>query len=211
MALIKKEKVEEKEFVQFENSSEAEKTFADRTKSEDERLAALDYFINNESVVFILDQLLKITDNNDLSSHIYIDHVFTYFEHKPKSENEFDRMTKMLQSQNVYLRNMVIKYLQEYGSDAKKFVKKLMDDNDKDIRIFAINILGDVNYEESVDMLRYFIAMESDINAMMTAVDYLGEIGSEKDIELLESVKKEHDANPYVVFGVDTAIERIRG
>ena len=46
---------------------------------------------------------------------------------------------------------------------------------------------------------------------MMTAVDYLGEIGTLEDIELLEAVKKEHSENPYVVFGVDVAINRIRG
>lgn len=211
MALIKKQKIEVDKSIEFQSIEEAVEFFLDTSKEQDDRIKALEYMMKNESIIYVLDKLLEITDNNEISTHIFIDHVFTFFEHKPKSDDEFDRMTKMLQSQNVYLRNMVIKYLQEYGSDAQKFIKKLMDDNDKDLRIFAINILGDVNFEESVDMLRYFIAMESDINAMMTAIDYLGEIGSENDIELLESVKKENSDDPYVVFGVDTAIERIKG
>jgi len=117
----------------------------------------------------------------------------------------------MLQGQNVYLRNMVIKYLRENGEYAVSYLQELMNNPDKDTRIFAINIIGDVKFEESVSMLRYFIAQEGDINAMMTAVDYLGEIGTLEDIDLLEAVKKEHGSNPYVVFGVDMAIQRIKG
>ena len=39
-------------------------------------------------------------------------------------------------------------------------------------------------------MLRHFIVKENDINALMSAVDYLGEIGDDRDIELLEAIKK---------------------
>jgi len=60
-------------------------------------------------------------------------------------------------------------------------------------------------------MLRYFLAQEDDVNAMMTAVDYMGEIGSMEDIPLLETLKVGHKDDPYVVFGVDMAINRIKG
>ena len=86
-----------------------------------------------------------------------------------------------------------------------------MNNEDKDIRIFAINILGDVSYDDSIEILRYFLLKERDINAMMTAVDYLGEIGSKEDIALLEAIKVEHKDEPYVEFAIDTAISRIKG
>ena len=44
----------------------------------------------------------------------------------------------------------------------------------------------------------------------MTAVDYLGEIGEEKDIALLEALKEEFKDEEYVKFGIDLAIERIK-
>ena len=78
------------------------------------------------------------------------------------------------------------------------------------MRIFAINILGDVNYEDSLDLLRYIIMKEKDINVLMTAVDYLGEIGEERDIALLEALKEEFKDEEYVAFGINLAIERIR-
>jgi HEAT repeat protein len=212
MALVKKTVKNDLLNESFINVTDAQNSFIDLALSEEKRVSALEFLMENLSRKEILNILLKLTvDENDIKQHIYIDLVFSNFPNNQNNEDDFEIMLKMLQSKNVYLRNMVIKYLQENGSDARVFIKKLMQNIDKDLRIFSINILGDVRFEESVEMLRYFIAQEDDINAMMTAVDYLGEIGTLEDIELLEAVKKEHSENPYVVFGVDVAINRIRG
>lgn len=212
MALVKKTVKNDLLNESFINVTDAQNSFMDLTLSEEKRVSALEFLMENLSRKEVLNILLKLTvDENDIKQHIYIDLVFSNFPNNQNNEDDFEIMLKMLQSKNVYLRNMVIKYLQENGSDARVFIKKLMQNIDKDLRIFSINILGDVRFEESVEMLRYFIAQEDDINAMMTAVDYLGEIGTLEDIELLEAVKKEHSENPYVVFGVDVAINRIRG
>jgi hypothetical protein len=45
----------------------------------------------------------------------------------------------------------------------------------------------------------------------MTAVDYMGEIGEEEDIELLESLKARFKDESYVEFAVDGAVKMIRG
>jgi HEAT repeat protein len=88
-------------------------------------------------------------------------------------------------------------------------VKFLIGD-DRDLRIFAINVLGDVNFAQSRDMLIELLEKETDINVAMTAVDYMAEIGEEADIPLLETVKgRFHDA--YVDFAIDNAIRSIRG
>lgn len=196
---------------QFENHIDAELVFKDREKSEDERVEALNYLIETQSVSHILELINMMFDENNVSDHIYIDIAFNGFSGSSKTDEDYDNLTKSLQSTNVYLRNMAIKYLQESDEEAAIFIEKLLNSSDKDIRIFAINILGDVKYDKSVDMLRYFLAQEDDVNAMMTAVDYIGEIGSEEDIPLLETLKIAHKDDPYVIFGVDTAIDRIKG
>jgi hypothetical protein len=212
MALVKKDvvfQIPESNFVDIEDANEV---FFNQNQIEEKRIAALEFVINNCAMSDVLKTLMRLVGTeNDIKHHIYIDLVFSNFINNKKNDEDFDVMLKMLKSTNVYLRNMVIKYLQENGVDARLFIKKLMENPDKDLRIFSINILGDVRFEESVEMLRYFIAQEDDINAMMTAIDYLGEIGTENDIELLEAVKKEHNDNPYVTFGADVAIERLRG
>ena len=211
MALKKQETHQVEEEKKFENHIDAQVVFKDHTKSEEERVEALEYLLETQTVSHMLNLAYTMFSENILSDHIYIDMIFTSLHGKPKSDEDYELFTKILDSANVYLRNAAIKYLQNEDDEASIFIEKLLRSPDKDIRIFAINILGDVKYVKSVDMLRYFLAQEDDINAMMTAVDYLGEIGSEDDIELLETLKTTHQDDPYVVFGVDMAIERIRG
>jgi HEAT repeat protein len=171
----------------------------------------LKYLLETQTIGHILKIFGNLFAQNIVKDHIYIDLAFSRFSYKEKTDDDFEQFFEMLKSDNVFLRNATIKYLQGDDEQAIVFIEKLLKNPDKDIRIFAINILGDVKYDKSVDMLRFFIAAEEDINAMMTAVDYLGEIGTIEDIALLESVKITHKDDPFVVFGVDMACERIKG
>jgi hypothetical protein len=193
----------------FKSFLEAREVFEDNTKDKDERLSALEYIVEHKEIFYVLDMLSKLFSENNPNDNVYIEAAFAGFRIKPKREEDFNALFNMLKSDNAYLRNATIKFLQEYGKEAKEFIQKLMENEDRDIRIFAINILGDVKFEDSLEMLRHFIVKEEDINALMTAVDYLGEIGEESDIKLLEAIKKEKN-DPYVSFGVDLAVSRIR-
>jgi len=116
----------------------------------------------------------------------------------------------LLKVRNAYIRNLGITTLQSYGDSIKYYIVKFLIGDDRDLRIFAINVLGDVNFAQSRDMLIELLEKESDINVAMTAVDYMAEIGEEADIPLLETVKSRfHDA--YVDFAIDNAIRGIRG
>ncbi len=203
----KQEKVETK----YKSHVEAQVVLKDENNTQDERVEALEYLIETQNISHILKLANLMFAQNKIDDHIYIDMVFGSFYGKSKSDEDYDNFTISLQSINVYLRNAAITYLQNSDEEAAIFIEKLLQSKNKDIRIFAINILGDVKYEKSVDMLRYFLAQEDDVNAMMTAVDYLGEIGSEEDIPLLKTLKVAHKDDPYVMFGVDMAIDRIKG
>ena len=194
----------------FNEFDEAKAVFIDKSKSIDERIEALDYILRKKEIYFVLRMLSELFKENDVKEHPLIDCAFADFGLKPKREKDFNEMFNMLKSDNAYLRNAAIKFLQEYGKEAKPFIEKLLNSDDKDIKIFAINILGDVNYEDSLELLRYIIMKEKDVNVLMTAIDYLGEIGEEKDIALLEALKEEFKDIEYVTFGIDLAIERIK-
>ena len=215
MALIKKEKNEVENIRVFSEFLEAKEVFENKNEDESLRLKALEYIVEHKEIKYTLRILHELFKENNVKDHVYIDYAFAIFPSKPKREEDYAQMFKMLKSNNAYLRNQVINFLREYGEEAKGFIKKLLDNNDKDIRIFAINILGDVRFEDSVELLRYLLIKEitdtKDINVIMTAVDYLGEVGEERDIKLLEAIKKEFSNEPYVEFGVDIAIHRIKG
>jgi HEAT repeat protein len=116
----------------------------------------------------------------------------------------------LLKEKNAYIRNIGITILQCYGDAIKYYIVKFLIGDDRDLRIFAINVLGDVNFAESREMLVELLQNENDINVAMTAVDYLAEIGEIQDIDLLESVKKRFD-DAYVVFAINNAIRQIQG
>jgi len=199
---------EEAKIKRFKEFLEAKEVFEDNNKSIDERIEALSYILNHNEIYFVLRVFNKLFNENNIKDHPLIDYAFANLQ-KPKRSEDFEELFKMLKSDNAYLRNAAISFLQKYGKEAKPFFEKLMNSEDRDIRIFAINILGDVKFEDSLNMLRYFILKEQDINALATAIDYLGEIGEESDIQLLEAIKKEKN-DPYIDFVVDNAIKRIK-
>lgn len=121
-----------------------------------------------------------------------------------------EAVMELLKVKNAYIRNLGITTLQSYGDAIKYYIVKFLIGDDRDLRIFAINVLGDVNFAESREMLVELLENEKDINVAMTAVDYMAEIGELSDIPLLESIKKRFD-DPYVAFAIDNAIRSIKG
>ena len=122
-----------------------------------------------------------------------------------------EEIMDLLKLDNAYIRNLGISILRDFGNAIKYYIVKFLIGDDRDLRIFAINVLGDVDFAESRDMLVELLEDEQDINVAMTAVDYMAEIGEEEDIELLESLKARFEGEFYVEFAVDGAIKMIRG
>lgn len=209
MAFVKSEEIYTQRI--FRTFLEAQNIFEDLESDENLRLEALEYLLIHKEISYILDMLLVQYNDLNSSDHSLLDHAFANFGSKPKRDDDFNAIFKMLESDNAYLRNKAITFLQDSGENAKNFIRKLLSDNQRDIRIFAVNILGDVKYADSRSMLIDFIKEEEDVNVLMTAIDYLGEIGEQEDIELLISLKDKFTSEPYVSFGIDMACEKIKG
>lgn len=122
-----------------------------------------------------------------------------------------EEIMDLLKLNNAYTRNLGISILRNFGDSIKYYIVKFLIGDDRDLRIFAINVLGDVDFAESRDMLIELLETEEDINVAMTAVDYMGEIGEEEDIFLLESLKERFSGDFYTEFAVDGAIKMIKG
>lgn len=126
-------------------------------------------------------------------------------------EAPIEMIMDLLKLDNAYIRNLGISMLRNFGNSIKYYIVKFLIGDDRDLRIFAINVLGDVDFAESRDMLVELLENEQDVNVAMTAVDYMGEIGEMDDIELLESLKERFADEVYVEFAVNGAISLIRG
>ncbi len=126
-------------------------------------------------------------------------------------EAPIEAIMNLLKLDNAYIRNLGISILRDFGTAIKYYIVKFLIGDDRDLRIFAINVLGDVNFAESRDMMVELLESETDINVAMTAVDYMGEIGEVEDIELLESLKDRFSGDQYAQFAVDSAVKLIKG
>jgi hypothetical protein len=196
---------------EFDSILDAEILFKDLSSSESDRLEALDFILFNSPLYDIFKLLTDVYgDGDNGNEHSIIDHIFTNLDLSDWSSDEYNCILQILDSQNAYLRNKAITFLQDNGKKAKEFIQDLLDSNSSDLRIFAVNILGDVKYEESRELLLDLIEREDNVNVLMTAVDYIGEIGEEDDIEVLRETKDRFNDNPYVNFGIDFAIDRIK-
>lgn len=129
----------------------------------------------------------------------------------PSDEAPIEKIMDLLKLNNAYTRNLGISMLRDFGDSIKYYIVKFLIGDDRDLRIFAINVLGDVSFSESRDMLVELLQTEKDVNVAMTAVDYMGEIGNLEDIPLLESLKARFNNEFYVNFAVDSAVKMIKG
>lgn len=155
---------------------------------------------------FIVEQLQHKDTPKNLSAF-----MAAQLGHMPSREAPIEKIMELLKLKNAYVRNLGISILQNFGEAIKYYIVKFLIGDDKDLRIFAVNVLGDVNFSESRDMLIELLESEEDINVAMTAVDYMAEIGQMEDIPQLETIKSRFESEPYVAFAIDRAIECIKG
>ena len=183
---------------------------------------AIDYFNftdEREKKDYAVEEILKLGGGNFLVSYMNDEEadkdictkITSVISSMDADDAPIEEIMDLLKLHNAYVRNLGISILRGFGNSIKYYIVKFLIGDDRDLRIFAINVLGDVDFAESRDMLVELLENEQDINVAMTAVDYMGEIGEMEDIGLLESLKDRFAGDFYVEFAVDGAIKMIRG
>lgn len=205
MALKKATYVEVIEREKFESLSDAVTSY-ENSENVDDKSYALNQIASFERGYQLLVEILQVEED-----HTIIDIIGMLLAGAGGEDAPIDEILTLLKRENPYVRNQAISILQDYGNAIKYYIVKYLIGNDRDLRIFAINVLGDVEFSESREMMVELLESEEDVNVAMTAVDYLGEIGKEEDIEVLESLKTRFPDEFYVTFAVDSAINAIKG
>lgn len=207
MALVKRHQVQEVEALPTFDSLEDAQAYFDHESDFDHQRHAVEQMVRFEGGPRHLVSMLTVHDlHKDMAADIAA--VLGRLDRKSAP---IESIMELLKEHNAYIRNLGISLLQDYGDAIKYYIVKFLIGDDRDLRIFAINVLGDVSFAESREMLIELLQKEEDINVAMTAVDYMAEIGEIEDIELLQSLKSRFDDDAYVVFSVDSAIRSIKG
>lgn len=207
MALMKKHSLEDVEVYEtFDTLEDAIECFNTTTDS-----GKKDYVIEEISKFHTGGEyLVECISKPDMDTAI-LTKISSVISTMDPDEAPIEKIMDLLKLDNAYIRNLGISILRDFGDSIKYYIVKFLIGDDRDLRIFAINVLGDVNFAESRDMLVELLQKEDDINVAMTAVDYMSEIGETEDIPLLESLKARFNNEFYVEFAVDGAVKMIRG
>ncbi len=114
-----------------------------------------------------------------------------------------------LKSEDVALRNEAIEAMKQLPDQVAPIMLGLLANDNRDVRIFAVNILESLRHPDVQSWLIGVIERDPDLNVCATAVDLLGEVGSEAARLPLGSLKRRFPDQPYIQFAVDLALNRI--
>ncbi|WP_370315469.1 HEAT repeat domain-containing protein [Thalassolituus sp.] len=120
-------------------------------------------------------------------------------------------LVNCLRSEDASLRNEAIEAMKQLPEEVAPIMATLLNDPDPDVRIFAVNILESLCHDDVEQWLVSVIRDDEHVNVCATAVDLLGEVGSEISIEALTGLKDRFTEEPYIQFAADLAIKRISG
>jgi HEAT repeat protein len=118
-------------------------------------------------------------------------------------------LTECLRSEDAALRNEAIDVLRNLPDGVAMVMAKLLQDSDADVRIFAVNILDSLRHPEVETWLLAVINEDPHVNVCATAVDLLGEVGSQRAVSPLKALKQRFPDEPYIAFAADLALKRI--
>ncbi|QIK36668.1 HEAT repeat domain-containing protein [Caldichromatium japonicum] len=120
-------------------------------------------------------------------------------------------LVQCLRSEDAHLRNEAIEAMKLLPNAVAPIMARLLTDPDPDVRIFAVNILESLRHPDVEKWLIEVISEDEYINVCATAVDLLGEVGTEAALAPLASLKARFGDEPYIAFAVDLALKRIPG
>jgi HEAT repeat protein len=120
-----------------------------------------------------------------------------------------EKLLPLLSSEDPTLRNSVIEILQALPADVAPHMEALLDHPDSDVRIFVVNVLEALRHPKVEDWLIAVISTDAHANVVGTALDLLGEVGTEAAMPALSKVMRRFSNEPFLRFAAENAIKRI--
>lgn len=118
-------------------------------------------------------------------------------------------LSDYLRSDEVSLRNEVFEALKARAELSIPVTQSLLKDEDPDVRIYAVNLLEEMQDPAVEQMLLDVLAEETHVNVCATAVNLLGEIGTPACVPALQQLKSRFVDEPYICFAADLTLGRL--
>lgn len=120
-----------------------------------------------------------------------------------------DALMPLLRSEDAQLRNGAIEALAGMPMAVAPRIAALLRDADADVRIFTVNLLGELRHEQVVPWLLQVLRGEREVNVVAAAIEVLAEVGSPEHVAPLREAAQRYPDDPFIAFAADTAAARI--
>lgn len=120
-----------------------------------------------------------------------------------------EAMVQLLRSEEPVVRNGALEVLAHAPEAVAPHINRLLQDADVDVRIFTVNLLGELRHPEVTSWLLQVLRSEAQANVVGAALEVLVEVGGPESLPALRQARERFAAEPYIVFSIDLALERI--
>lgn len=170
--------------------------------AEQRRWAARDLAAHADSAAALGEQLLVERDPSVCAA------IFTTLG-ALATEGAVGALLPLLRSESPMLRNGAIEALSGMPRAVAPRIDALLRDADPDVRIFTVNLLGELRHDEVVTWLLRVLRHETQVNVVAAAIEVLAEVGGPEDAEALRSAARRFGDDPFIGFAANVAAERI--
>lgn len=115
----------------------------------------------------------------------------------------------LLRSEDANLRNSAIEALSSLPDKVGTHIDALLQDSDPDVRIFTVNLLGDLRHPDVAKWLSQVLTADPHINVVAAALEVLAEIGTPDAHPALTQARQRFASDPFIGFAADLAEQRI--
>ena len=115
----------------------------------------------------------------------------------------------LLRSEDAMLRNGAIEALAAMPQAVGPRIAGLLHDGDPDVRIFTVNLLGELRHPQVQAWLLQVLAHDTELNVVAAAVEVLAEVGAPEHAAALRAARSRFADDEFLGFAVDMAIDRI--
>ena len=120
-----------------------------------------------------------------------------------------ESLLPLLRSEDPALRNGAIEVLSGLPEVVAPHIEKLLQDADGDVRIFSVNLLGDLKHPNVPTWLAQVLVADLSVNVVGAALEVLAEVGTPASLPALRTAAQRFADDAYIGFAVDLAIGRI--
>jgi HEAT repeat protein len=127
----------------------------------------------------------------------------------PAGAGVVEGLLPLMRSEDAGLRNGAIEVLAGLPDAVAPRIESLLRDADSDVRIFTVNLLGNLPHPRVPQWLAQVLAAESEPNVVGAAIEVLAEVGNPELAAPLRATRARFADDPYIAFAADVALERI--